>query len=487
MADSGTVEKLNKLHVHEHALLKELKKDTDLADAAKSAGISNDAAMRAAAVLKEHGFIDMKADSTESFALTEEGKRFVKELFPEQRVAQAAKNKPKISDLSDEERSVGIPWAVKNGWVEIKVGRVNPKAVPEDIKSYRLYLAAQAVAEGKKAERKDIDILCDRGNAEMKTTKRFTLIPTPAGLAGAAFLPAAKAEGEIGEITSEMIVSGAWKNKSFRRYNVEAPAEKPARGLIHPMTTFIDRIRRIFLNMGFEEMEGPEIESSFWNFDALFQPQDHPSRELQDTFYMKQPGYMKYPDDVAQKVKDAHEKGWRYAWDPNVAEQPVLRTHTTAVSARTLAEVGNRTKKPGKYFCVGRVYRNEATDFKHLAEFHQVDGMVVWNRATFRHLLGCLQEFYRQLGFKKIKFVPHYFPYTEPSVEIHAYFDQRKEWIELGGAGIFRPEITQPLWGDQPVLAWGLSIERPLMMLYDVDDIRTFYRNDMEWLKKIKV
>lgn len=466
-------------------LLRTVKEPIDIAGAAKATGISTDAVMRAAAVLKEQGLLDVRIEATESFSLTEEGKRFVEELFPEQRIAERARNKPGIADLDKEEREIGIPWAVRNGWVEVKVGRVVPKALPEDVRQYELYLAAKAVAEGKTADRKAIDILCERGNAEIRTTKKFMLSPTPEGLKAAASLPAEVEE--LGELTAEIIAGGEWKVKTFRRYNVEAPVDKPQRGNTHPLTAFIGRIRRIFLNMGFEEMEGPEIEASFWNFDALFQPQDHPARDLHDTFYLKRPGYIKYPDDVAQRVKESHEKSWKYSWDTNIAEQPVLRTHTTAVSARTLAEIGARRKKPGKYFSIGRVYRNEATDYKHLAELHQVEGIVVWRNATFRHLLGCLQEFYSQLGFRKIRFVPHYFPYTEPSVEIHAYFEQRKEWVELGGAGIFRPELTIPLWGEYPVLAWGLGIERPLMLLYGIDDIRTFYRNDMDWLKSIKV
>jgi phenylalanyl-tRNA synthetase alpha chain len=132
------------------------------------------------------------------------------------------------------------------------------------------------------------------------------------------------------------------------------------------------------------------------------------------------------------------------------------------------------------------VYRNEATDYKHLAEFYQVEGIVVWENASFVNLQGCLKEFYKQLGFNKIKFVPHYFPYTEPSMEIHVYHEQRKEWIELGGSGIFRPEVSIPLWGKYPVLAWGLGIERLPLLKYDIKDIRTFYQNDLKWLRETK-
>jgi phenylalanyl-tRNA synthetase alpha chain len=194
---------------------------------------------------------------------------------------------------------------------------------------------------------------------------------------------------------------------------------------------------------------------------------------------------------IVDKVKASHEAGWKYPWSAEEARKTILRTHTTAVSARYLAKLDETLKKGGgkgkKYFCVGRVFRNEATDFKHLAEFHQVEGIVAWDGANFRHLLGLLKEFYTRLGFEKIRFRPSYFPYTEPSLEIEVFFEGRKEWMELGGAGILRPEMTKPLCGVYPVLAWGLSLERPMMLMEGLDDIRTFYKNDLDWLKGSKI
>jgi phenylalanyl-tRNA synthetase alpha chain len=185
-----------------------------------------------------------------------------------------------------------------------------------------------------------------------------------------------------------------------------------------------------------------------------------------------------------ERVKKSHELAWKYKWDENEAKKRVLRTHTTALSARYLAAMD---KTPKKYFAVGRVFRNEATDYKHLAEFHQVEGIIAWENATFRDLLGVLKEFYGKLGFKQIRFRPSYFPYTEPSLEIEVYIEPRKQWMELGGAGVFRPEVSKPLCNSYPVLAWGLSLERPLMMLLELEDIRTFYRNDLDWLKNTRL
>ena len=247
-----------------------------------------------------------------------------------------------------------------------------------------------------------------------------------------------------------------------------------------------NKIATIFTDMGFEEMNGPEIQTSFWNFDALFQPQDHPARELADTFYLKGSAALPKDDALISRVKKIHEKFWGGEWKGENASKSVLRTHTTSVSASYLYNYC-KNKQPKKYFSMGKVFRNEATDYKHLAEFFQVEGIVVWEGATFRDLLGCLKEFYRKLGFEKIRFQPSYFPYTEPSLEISVYFEKKKQWLELGGAGIFRPEVSIPLCDRYPVLAWGLSLERPLMLLNDMDDIRDFYKSNAGWLRKQKV
>jgi len=475
-----TVIDISKLHPNDVAVLKSLSnKEENLKDLANKLKLSYDAAMRSAFTLKEMKLADTKESKKETPTLTLEGKRFLKERFPEQRIVE--RGEQKIEKLNEEEKKVGVPWAIKNKWIKIKVGRITVEKTPE---IYDLYEGLKAINEGKQVDKKIIDILKERGSVEIKQEKTFFVSATDEGLKTGKEAEARK--GELNEFTPEMIVSGKWKEAKFRKYNVEAPVEKPLHGSAHPLQVYIEKIKRIFLNMGFEEMEGPEIESSFWNFDALFQPQDHPARELADTFYLSKPGYMYYPKEVAEKVREAHEKGWKYSWNPGVAEQPVLRTHTTCVSARTLAEIGESKKKPGKYFSIGRVYRNEATDYKHLAEFTQVEGIVVWENANFVNLQGCLKEFYNQLGFKKIKFVPHYFPYTEPSMEIHVYDEQRKEWIELGGSGIFRPEVSIPLWGKYPVLAWGLSVERLPLLKYSLKDIRTFYQNDLNWLRELK-
>jgi len=283
-----------------------------------------------------------------------------------------------------------------------------------------------------------------------------------------------------------MLLSGSWKGKSARPYSINAPAEIPLIAKRHMVSRLRRRVSQIFAEMGFEEMKGPEIQSSFWNFDALFQPQDHPARDLADTFYLKGKSALPKDDALVARIKKTHEKNWGGAWTEEEASRKVLRTHTTAVSASYLYNFC-RNKQPKKYFSIGKVYRNEATDYKHLAEFNQVEGIVVWEGATFRDLLGCLKEFYRKLGFGKIRFEPSYFPYTEPSLQVTVFFEKKQQWLELGGAGIFRPEVSIPLCDRYPVLAWGLSLERPLMLLNDMEDIRDFYKSNAGWLRKQKL
>ena len=237
--------------------------------------------------------------------------------------------------------------------------------------------------------------------------------------------------------------------------------------------------------MGFKEMRGNLIQTSFWNFDALFVPQDHPAREMQDTFFVagKKPIEMR---EFIEKVKKSHEENWKYKWNLRDAEKLVLRTHTTVLSALTLANL-KKENIPGKYFAVGKNFRNEAIDWSHLFELIQVEGIVVDEDANFRNLIGYLKEFFKKMGFEKIRVRPAYFPYTSCSAEIDVYHPIKKKWIELGGSGIFRPEVTKPLLGKEiPVLAWGLGLERNIMSYFDIKDIRELYKNDLKQLKEIK-
>lgn len=471
------------LHQYEKLVLKALLSKKDIDSISSYSGVGVDGVRRALGWLKEKGLVVMEEKWKDTLSLTEEGKRYLKAGFPETRVVEKAMEKAPISSLSDDEKSIGLPWAKRNGWIEIAKGTVIPTEKGKSaLREKRLERICNDITEGKTVDEKTISLLIKRKLVVGKRKKSVTLSLTKKGRGEAKRVPE-KVEKEINVLTKELIVTKKWKQGAIRPYNIKAATEPFFGGKRHVLKRAIEKIRGIFVQMGFEEMEGPIIESSFWNFDALFQPQDHPARELADTFYLK--GEATLPERaLVERVREAHEKGWKYEWDGKEAKKLVLRTHTTSVSARYLTKC--RDKKPHLYFNIGRVYRNEAIDFNHLAEFYQVEGIVVWENATFRDLLGFLREFYSRLGFKRIRFRPSYFPYTEPSLEVEVYYERKKQWMELGGAGIFRPEVSIPLCNRYPVLAWGLSLERPLMLSLGIHDIRTFYKNNIGWLRRTK-
>jgi phenylalanyl-tRNA synthetase alpha chain len=299
---------------------------------------------------------------------------------------------------------------------------------------------------------------------------------------------------EATQLTPEMIKTGKWKDVEFRRYDVQTFAPTPSGGRLHPLTQIIEKIRRIFLDMGFQEITGNYAELELWNMDALFIPQDHPAREEQDTFYIETVGDlgpMEFNEnkdmDPYEVFKEVHEtggdtgsKGWGYKWSREKADKPILRTHTTV---STIRYVYDHPVPPIKVFSIEKVFRNEAIDSTHLPEFHQIEGILVEKGASLDMLVGILKEFYKKMGFEEIRIRPGYFPYTEPSLEVDVFY--KGKWMELGGAGIFRPEVTLPTGLKEPVLAWGLGLERLAMMVLDRKDIRDLYISDVDWLKSV--
>merc|ERR1712183_102957 len=285
------------------------------------------------------------------------------------------------------------------------------------------------------------------------------------------------------DLTSEMLASGAWKTANFKSYNFQALGISPASGCLHPLLKVRAEYRQIFLEMGFTEMPTNNyVESSFWNFDALFQPQQHPARDAHDTFFMGEPARTEiFPRDYLDKVKNVHShggfgsQGYGYDWKQEEAAKNLLRTHTTAVSARMLYRLAQQDKfTPQKYFSIDKVFRNETLDNTHLAEFHQVEGVIADRGLTLGHLIGVLYQFFKKLGIEKLRFKPAYNPYTEPSMEIFSYHEGLGKWVEIGNSGVFRPEMLLPMGlpEDVNVIAWGLSLERPTMIKYGVDNIR---------------
>ena len=435
------------------------KKECDFDGLVKDSGLNPDSVRRIVESLKGEGFVQVASSEKASLLPCEELASFASNGAPEFIVFKKAVEGRTVAGLTPEEKGIGLSWARKKGLVTIENGAIKPAASMQEAETENKRIS-EAFESLKKKGMIDDALLLD----ELFSRKLIRK-----------------------EMRRSMLISYTGKQlpESPVVFDISAPSADAPMGKEHVISGFMERVRRIMAELGFEEMDGPLIESTFWNFDALFQPQDHPARDLADTFYLE--GASPLPDDKAlvSRVKAAHENGWRYAWKEGEASRTVLRTHTTALSARYLSL--QKGKGPKKLFAVGKVFRNEATDFKHLAEFHQVEGIISWEGATFQDLLGIIREFYSKLGFKKIRFRPSFFPYTEPSLEIEVFFEPRQQWLELGGAGIFRPEVSIPLAGVYPVLAWGLSLERPLMLLLGLEDIRAFYRNDTDFLTQTRL
>lgn len=299
----------------------------------------------------------------------------------------------------------------------------------------------------------------------------------------------------IDSLNPKILKEGSWKNKKIRRYDVRINVPKIYPGKRHFTNQAIEYVKRIWLDLGFKEMQGPMVQVGLWNFDALFTAQDHPVREMQDTYFIKNPAKGKLLNkEVVERIRKTHEdgwttgsKGWRYKWNPEEAMKNVLRTHTTCLSAKYISNLKEKDL-PAKYFAVGKNFRNETLDWSHLSELIQVEGIVVDPNADFRHLVGYLKNFFNKMGFERVRVRPAYFPYTEPSAEVDVFHPVHKKWVELGGSGMFRPEVTKPLFGKEvPVLAWGLGFDRSIMEYYKLNDIRDLYKNDVKQLKEMKV
>lgn len=289
----------------------------------------------------------------------------------------------------------------------------------------------------------------------------------------------------VAEITTELLQSEDWMNAEYRAFDVTLESSTPPTGRSHPMQALIERVRAIFLEMGFSELVDDYVQTAGWNMDALFIPQDHPAREMQDTFYLENPASISLPDELVSAWEDIHEHGgttgsvgWGGAFSKATSERALLRTHTTVNTIQYLAE---NPQDACRVFSVDRVFRKEAIDRTHLPEFHQIEGIIMEEGANLQMLVTTLKTFYAKMGYPEVRVRPAYFPYTEPSLEIEVKW--RGKWLELGGAGIFRPEVTEPLGISTPVLAWGMGLERLAMLVLGLDDIRQLYISDLDWLR----
>ena len=412
------------------------------------------------------------------YRLTEEGKRYLRKGLPEERLIAIVRKPVLLVDVrkKTDDFAIGLSWAKKNGWIRIDGGKIVLLKKPSKIAEKD---ALEKVDKGKPVSGKVLEMLLSRNLIAREREDSFSKASKMAGK-------------DVTTLTTDLIKTGLWRKVRLRPYNVAAKGERLYPGKRQPYNRFLMQVRRKLTELGFVEMAGPTIETEFWNFDALFQAQNHPSRDWTQTYTLKSPRKGDLLDKrIVDRVRAAHEngwntgsKGWGYRWDPAKAAQLMPRAHGTALSARQLAK---GVDVPGKYFAIRRCFRPDVIDATHGVEFNQCEGIIVDESLNFREMLGMLKLFAMEVaGAEDVRFYPDYYPFTEPSVQLSAKHPDMG-WIEFAGAGIFRPELTEPLGVKQPVLAWGLGIDRLAMCRLGISDIRNLFSQDISWLREQKV
>ncbi len=468
----------------------------------QASGLADSAVMRAALVLEGKKLVKVHEQKHRVIELNEEGKQHAERGLPERRLIDSLTKLggeapvQKVIDeawLEEEFVAVGLGWLHRKNWAtlerrnRLKTVKTARKGVDEKLLSHLREKGSITVEELEKTMQGAVSILKGRKLLEVTEKVLRDLELTDAGWQ--LTLKGLETVSETSQLTPELIISGKWRQVKLRKFDVTVAGPEFYPAKIHPLQQVIQRAREIFLEMGFTEIRGPLVETAFWNFDALFQPQDHPAREMMDTFYLANPRVGALPKkNVVETVAKTHEngwitgsKGWGYKWSREEAKRLVMRTHTTA---ETIKYLSKHKKPPIKVFSVDRVYRNEQVTYKNTAEFHQIEGIVVDKGVTLRDLMGTLKTFYARFGLKKVKFWPCYFPYTEPSAEATTYVPKLKHWIELCGMGMFRPEVLAPMGIKYPVLAWGGGLERLAMLELGLEDIRLLYGSQLSWIRR---
>ncbi|MBS3127910.1 phenylalanine--tRNA ligase subunit alpha [Candidatus Woesearchaeota archaeon] len=467
------------LHPLERKVVEVLDKAKTTGEIEKATKLSEVEVMRALQWLENRGFLKIKSEEEEFVQLDDYGKDALKHGLVEKRFLHALQTPVRIADLPKkigiEPQEVNVCLGLLRSQHAILLGKGIVMRTKEGetllkkefLEEKFLKILPKETKNMTPQEKTVLEILKKRKQMIKVVTKKLRSIELTA--LGKSY--AGKKIGILVEerLTSQMLKNNTWKGKTFRRYDLAVNVPPITGGKRHFENEAITYIKRIWLDLGFEEMEGNMIQTNFWNLDALFVPQDHPARAMQDTFYVKKPSHGSLPQDLVPAIKAVHEhggktgsKGWQSPWNEKVAAENVLRTHTTPLSAQKLATL-KKEDLPKKFFSVGKVFRNETLDWSHLFEFYQIDGIVIDPQANFKHLKAYLKEFYKKMGYSDVRLRPAHFPYTEPSVEVDVYDPHHKEWIELGGAGIFRPEVVQPLLG-----------------------IRDLYKNDLKQMREMK-
>lgn len=486
--------KLNKIDAAVYEIIKE-KKNINLDDLIISLNpLNEDSIRRSLEVLKREGLIDENIKVTKKYSLDKNGllalkDGFIEELFcnylADKKISVSELSKIEIPKIDKSELSLALGISKKKNLISIVDGIIFvdqdylskisiEKNILEKINSNKTVLKEEIVDLLK---RKDFII------EEEVLFKSYKLLE---------IVYYETIQDKELYLTPDHLKSGDYKNLDYKEFDVEVLPKSKEIGRIHPLRVVMNQIRDLYLEMGFKEMSGSYVQTSFWNMDAMFISQDHPARDSQDTFYLKESGSLPFDEKLLETVSEIHKNGgdtgsigYQYDWSEKLARSLVLRTHTTAVTFKTFHNLSLEEKETSKYFSIGKVFRNETIDSTHLPEFHQAEGFVIGKDLGLADLLGFIKEFFNKLGIKEIKFKPTYNPYTEPSVEAYCYLEKEKKWVEIINAGIFRPETVFPFQINNTVIAWGLGVERLAMLLYGCDSLKEIHGDEpnLDWLR----
>lgn len=504
------MEQLNTLHPLEVRLLRAVAAEEVITPPAiiERLGFNQGQCNQALSWLEAKGLVaEHDRTTVTSYELTELGQRYRSEGTPEERILSLlAEGEPlRIPELSERlglaNKDVGSAYGALS-----KAGAVamddEKRLVPADANQATEAAAIRALLDraGEAGVLDAADLSADelhsigavskkRGAADatFRIVERdqvsYTL--TDDGVAVQQQLVDAGITGEeLGELTPEMLKTGSWKGARFRAYNVDMPPTRLLMGRRNAYAAYLDEVKDKLTALGFEQFDGSLIETEFWNSDALFMPQFHSARDIHDVYQLAAPTHAREIEEpYLSNVAAAHEdgwktgsRGWRYGFDRDFTRRLILRSQGTAVSARTLPSA----KIPGRYFGMLRCFRPDDVDATHLSDFYQTEGIVLSEDVNLKTLLGLLKMFAEEVaGATEVKYVPGYFPFTEPSVEVHIKHPVLG-WFELGGSGIFRPEVTEPMGVHVPVLAWGLGIDRMALMRLGLSDLRDLFSPDIE-------
>ena len=478
------------------------------------AELSDAAVMRTALTLQEKQLVKIHAEPQTIVKLGNEGETHAENGLPERRLVKALAAENGEATLDEAIKKAGLDPKFKQialGWILRKhCATYNSKTNTLQILDHLLHQVAVPEGNDEKLLRylhgknqAPLNALNTELQTAVQTLKKRKLLTTEVKThriietttqGKQAAQQAETAQTEVTQLTPELIITGKWKTSKLQKYNIQAPVAKTWPGKKHPYLSFLEEVRQKLVTLGFKEMTGTSVETSFFNFDALYTPQDHPAREENGIYFVKNPefGDITPYENAVENVKATHENGWttgstgwQYKYSTQEAKRLILRGHGTCLSARTL--LNKNLQIPSRHFSIARCYRPEVVDKTHLSEFNQVEGIIIDPKLTLKDLLGVLEKFALEIaGADKVRFKPDYFPFTEPSVELSAY-KKGYGWIEFGGSGIFRPEVTLPLGVKVPVIAWGLGVDRLFMMRAGVDDIRDIFSQSLDWLRRKEV